>query len=59
MACSMSAAPCSRRRCSNAAWLSSDQNKPVALPISRAAYDRFLAKKIKTSTFVKNAPKKK
>ena len=37
----------------NAAWLSSDKGKPVEMPISRTAYDRFLAKKIKASTFVK------
>lgn len=33
----------------NAVWLSASLGKPVKLPISRAAYDRFLAGKRKTS----------
>jgi len=37
----------------NAIWLSAHLNKPVQLPLSRQAYDRFLAMKRKTSTFVK------
>jgi predicted dehydrogenase len=37
----------------NALWLSASLGKPVDLPLDRAAYDRFLAKKRRTSTFVK------
>ena len=37
----------------NAVWLSAHLNKPVTLPISRRAYDNFLAKKRRESTFVK------
>lgn len=37
----------------NAIWLSAYLKKPVKLPISRQAYDNFLAKKRRTSTFVK------
>jgi predicted dehydrogenase len=37
----------------NAVWLSSHLGKPVELPLSRAAYDRFLARKRRESTFVK------
>jgi len=38
----------------NAVYLSSHLNKAVSLPLSRRAFDAFLAKKRKTSTFVKN-----
>ena len=37
----------------NAVWLSAERGKPVDLPLSRQAYDRFLAKKRRESTFVK------
>ncbi|MBT3377477.1 MAG: Gfo/Idh/MocA family oxidoreductase [Lentisphaerae bacterium] len=37
----------------NAVWLSAERGKPVDLPLSRTAYDRFLAKKRRESTFVK------
>lgn len=37
----------------NAVWLSAHLGKPVKLPMSRRAYDNFLAKKRRTSTFVK------
>ena len=37
----------------NAVWLSAHLKKPVKLPLSRKAYDAFLAKKRRTSTFVK------
>jgi predicted dehydrogenase len=37
----------------NALWLSAAQGKAVKLPISRRAYDAFLEKKRKTSTFQK------
>lgn len=37
----------------NALWLSASQGKPVTLPISRRAYDAFLEKKRKASTFQK------
>ena len=37
----------------NAVWLSAHLNKPVTLPINRRAYDNFLAKKRRESTFVK------
>jgi predicted dehydrogenase len=37
----------------NAIWLSAHLKKPVQLPLNRQAYDRFLAMKRKTSTFVK------
>lgn len=47
----------------NAAWLSSDKGKPVSIPISRKAYDKFLEKKIaefagKTAKQEKKAAKK-
>lgn len=38
----------------NAVWLSAQLKKPLSLPISRTAYDRFLAKKRRESTFVKH-----
>jgi len=38
----------------NAVYLSAHQGKPVDLPINRKAYDRFLAKMRKESTFRKN-----
>ena len=38
----------------NAVWLSAHLNKPVSLPINRRAYDAFLAKQRRTSTFVKH-----
>jgi len=38
----------------NAVWLSAQLQKPLSLPISRTAYDRFLAKKRRESTFVKH-----
>jgi predicted dehydrogenase len=37
----------------NAAWLSAQLGKPVKLPLSRKAYDKFLEKKRAESTFVK------
>lgn len=37
----------------NAVWLSSHCGKPVELPLNRKAYDRFLAKMRRDSTFVK------
>jgi predicted dehydrogenase len=37
----------------NAVWLSSHLGKPVKLPLSRRAYDAFLAKKRRESAFVK------
>jgi len=43
----------------NAAWLSSYLGKPVDLPISREAYDEFLERKRRTSTFVKNVGEEK
>ena len=39
----------------NAIWLSAHLKKPVSLPLSRKAYDNFLAMKRRTSTFVKDA----
>lgn len=44
----------------NAVWLSAELGKPVKLPLSRAAYDRFLAAKRKTSkgSLVKAAAKR-
>ncbi len=39
----------------NAVWLSSYTGKPVRLPLSRRAYDAFLARKRKESKFVKTA----
>jgi len=39
----------------NAIWLSAHLGKSVKLPISRQAYDNFLAKKRRLSTFVKTA----
>ena len=42
----------------NAVWLSAHLGKPVTLPISRRAYDIFLAKKRRESTFVKKVGKK-
>jgi len=39
----------------NAIWLSAHLKKPVSLPLDRKAYDRFLAMKRRTSTFVKTA----
>ena len=38
----------------NAVWLSSATGKAVDLPLSRQAYDRFLRRKRRESTFVKN-----
>lgn len=39
----------------NAVWLSASKDgKPVSLPLNRKAYDAFLAKKRRESTFVKN-----
>ena len=37
----------------NAVYLSSDRGKPVKLPLSRKAYDTFLERKRRESTFVK------
>lgn len=37
----------------NAVWLSAHLGKPISLPINRRAYDNFLAKKRRESTFVK------
>ena len=37
----------------NAVWLSAHRNKPVRVPINRRAYDAFLARKRRESTFVK------
>ncbi len=37
----------------NAVWLSSEKGKALDLPISRKAYETFLAKKRRESTFVK------
>ncbi len=37
----------------NAVWLSAQLGKPVKLPLSRRAYDKFLEKKRLESTFVK------
>lgn len=37
----------------NAIWLSAHTQQPVALPISREAYNAFLAEKRLTSTYVK------
>jgi len=37
----------------NAVWLSSHTGKPIRLPLTRHAYDAFLAYKRKTSTFTK------
>ncbi|HEX2951029.1 MAG TPA: Gfo/Idh/MocA family oxidoreductase, partial [Armatimonadota bacterium] len=37
----------------NAVWLSADKQQTVSLPIDRAAYDEFLARKRRESTFVK------
>jgi UDP-N-acetyl-2-amino-2-deoxyglucuronate dehydrogenase len=37
----------------NAVWLSASLGKPVKLPLNRRAYEKFLAKKRETSTFVK------
>ena len=38
----------------NAVWLSSYRKKPVKLPLSRSAYDRFLSEMRRKSTFVKD-----
>ncbi len=43
----------------NAVWLSADQDKAVDLPLDRAAYDTFLARKRQDSTFVKTVRTRK
>jgi len=41
----------------NAVWLSADRGKPVELPLSRRAYDSFLARKRREATSVRKVSK--